>query len=187
MKQFDREKSIPAGVFDLPGGPLVTEEEALARYEACDAWFKEKNLLIIGNGSFQLTRYDPPAQFAQLDAFRAEGYPFSAADFQLGVPPRLAIDPVTAPNFALGEPVSLQVKVNGPGTLSLQYTLIDPSAGATVTSGAAEPADAGTFNVNLDPNVTATLFPGVYQLYVLASSDAIAQVSEQRIDLNIGV
>ena len=44
----------------------------------------------------------------------------------------------------------------------------------------------GSFEA-VDPTVTAALFPGLYQLFILASSDAIAQVAEQRVDLQIGV
>ena len=187
IKEFKRKKSLPAGVFDIGGTPLVSQEAADERYDACDAWFKETNHLVLGNGPYKLTRYDPPAQFAQLDAFRAEGYPFTAADFKLGVPPKITIEPVTASTFALGDPISLPVTVSGPGALSLQYTLIDPSAGAVVTTGNGEGGESGQFTVNVDPNATATLFPGFYQLYLLASSDAISQVAEQRVDLEIGV
>ena len=187
IKEFKRKKSLPAGVFDIGGMSLVSQEAADERYDACDAWFKETNHLVLGNGPYKLTRYDPPAQFAQLDAFRAEGYPFTAADFKLGVPPKITIEPVTASTFALGDPISLPVTVSGPGALSLQYTLIDPSAGAVVTTGNGEGGESGQFTVNVDPNATATLFPGFYQLYLLASSDAISQVAEQRVDLEIGV
>src|SRR5690606_18438281 len=66
IRQFQREESVPAGVFEIGGVSLVTPEEAVARYEACDAWFEATNLLMLANGPYQLTRYDPPAQFAQL-------------------------------------------------------------------------------------------------------------------------
>ena len=35
--------------------------------------------------------------------------------------------------------------------------------------------------------MTGGLFPSFYQLYLLASSDEIAQVAERRLDLEIGV
>ena len=187
IRQFKRENSIPKGVFEMGGASLVTAEQATERYDACDAWFKETNHLVLGNGPFKLTRYDPPAQFAQLDAFRAEGYPFTAEDFKRGAPPKLTIQPVNPPVINLGDPISLQVQVDGPGTIALQFTLIDPSAGTVVTTGVAEGGDGGLFTVNVDPNATATLFPGLYQLYLLASSDAVSQVAEQRVDLSIGV
>jgi peptide/nickel transport system substrate-binding protein len=185
--QFKRQKTVPQGAFTIGDKTLVSEDDAVARYDACNDWFKKTNLLVLGNGPFQLTRYDPPAQFAQLDAFRPDGYPFTAGDFKLGVPQRLSIDPVTAPSISLGSPISIPVKVTGPGNISLQFTLVDPSAGTVVTSGNADAGGGGQFTVNVDPNATAALFPGLYQLYLLASSDAIAQVAEQRVDLQIGV
>lgn len=187
LRNLQGQATIPAGVFSWGGQSLVTPDEATARYAAAIKWFDDTNQLIIGNSCFKLTRYDPAAQFAQIDAFRPEGYPFGPEDFRLGTPPTLTINPVTPPAFGLGEAISLPVTVAGPGTLSLQYILVDPAAGQVVASGPAEGGDGGNFTVNVDPNATATLFPGLYQLYLLASSDAIAQVSQQRVDLQIGV
>ncbi len=187
LREFKRKKSIPAGVFEIGGKSLVTPEEAEARYDACEEWFKRTNLLVIGNGAFQLTKYDPPAQFAQLDAFRDEGYPFTAADFRLGAPPRIDIQPVVPPAINLGDQISIPVTVTGPGTLSLQYTLVDPAAGKVLASGFAEGGDGGSFTVKVDPAVSTALFPGLYQLFLLAASSDIAAVAQQRVDLQIGV
>ena len=50
------------------------------------------------SGPYVLERYDPAAQYAELSAFRDPSYPFTAADFQLGEPPTLAIaDPEVDP------------------------------------------------------------------------------------------
>lgn len=185
IRQFQREESVPAGVFEIGGVSLVTPEEAVARYEACDAWFEATNLLMLANGPYQLTRYDPPAQFAQLDAFRAEGYPFTVEDFRLGVPPQIGIEPVTPETITLGEPVSIPVQVNGPGTLSLQYTLVDPAAGEVLVTEVAEGGEGGAFEVNIDPAITDALFPGIYQLFLLASSTDIARVAQQQVDLQV--
>ncbi|HKG27029.1 MAG TPA: ABC transporter substrate-binding protein [Thermomicrobiales bacterium] len=187
LRQFKREQTVPKGVFDFGGHSLVPPELATARYDAAIQWFTDNNHLVISNGCFKLTRYDPAAQFAQIDAFRPEGYPFGPSNWRLGAPPKLAINPVTPPAIGLGEPISLPVTVTGPGTLSLQYTLVDPAAGKVLASGQAEGGEGGNFTVNVDPNATASLFPGLYQLYLLASSDAIAQVAQQRVDLQIGV
>ncbi len=187
IQQAKREKKIPAGVFDIGGASIVTAEEAEARYEACDAWFDATNLLVIANGPYQLTDYDPPAQFAQLDAFRPEGYPFTAEDFRYGTPPTLTIDPVTAPTIALGEDIAVSVTVVGPGDLSVQYTFVDPAAGQVLATGTAEGDGAGGFSVAIDPAISSTLFPGLYQLFLIAASSDIAQVAQQRIDLEVGV
>ncbi|MGH2559479.1 MAG: ABC transporter substrate-binding protein, partial [Thermomicrobiales bacterium] len=187
VTEFKRRGLIPAGVFEIGGRSLVTEETANARYDACDAWFKERNLLVISSGPFVLSRYDPPSQFAELQAFREPSYPFTAQDFRFGTPPAFAIEPISEPQVGLGQPITFDVTVTGPGALSLQYTLVDAAAGQVVVSGPAEGGDGGVFTVNIDQSVTANFFPGLYQLYLLASTDALAQVAEQRVDLNIGV
>jgi peptide/nickel transport system substrate-binding protein len=185
IRQFQREQTVPDGVFAIGDVTLVTPEEAVARYEACDAWFGETNLLMLANGPYQLTRYDPPAQFAQLEAFRAEGYPFTVEDFRFGTPPQIAIEPVSQVSIVLGEPVSIPVQVNGPGEVSLQYTLVDPAAGEVLVTDQAEGTGEGSFEVNIDSAITDTLFPGIYQLFLLASSTEIARVAQQQVDLQV--
>jgi hypothetical protein len=90
----------------------------------------------------------------------------------------------------IGDAISLPVKVEGPGALSLRYALVDPSAAdaesTIVASGEASGTD-GAFTVEIGADVTALLFPSVYQLYLLASSDELARVTEQAVDLPIGV
>jgi peptide/nickel transport system substrate-binding protein len=189
VTQFKRQHTIPKGYFEVNGQSLVTEEEATERYDACDAWFKDKNLLVISQGPYFLARYDPPAQYAELQAFRDDEYPFTASQFVLGTPPHVTIDPIEPPAPALGEPIDLNVQVNGPGTLALQYALVDAAAGEIVegASGNASGGEGGAFTVSIGADVTSTLFPGLYQLYLAASSDEVAEVAEQRIDLEIGV
>jgi hypothetical protein len=74
--------------------------------------------------------------------------------------------------------------------LSLRYALIDPSAAdadaSVVASGEAAGAD-GSFSVEIGADVTAALFPSVYQLFLLASSDELARVTERAVDLPVGV
>jgi peptide/nickel transport system substrate-binding protein len=189
VTQFKRQHTIPKGYFEVNGQSLVTEEEATERYDACDAWFKDKNLLVISQGPYFLARYDPPAQYAELQAFRDDEYPFTASQFVLGTPPHVTIDPIEPPAPALGEPIDLNVQVNGPGTLALQYALVDAAAGEIVegASGNASGGEGGAFTISIGSDVTSTLFPGLYQLYLAASSDEVAEVAEQRIDLEIGV
>ncbi|MFL5761326.1 MAG: ABC transporter substrate-binding protein [Thermomicrobiales bacterium] len=188
VAEFKRGKTIPKGYFDINGQSLVSAIEAAERYDAAEAWFKKTNLLVISNGPFVLARYDPPAQYAELHAFREKGYPFTAGNFRLGQPPHVTIAPIQAPSPQLGEPIQLTVQVSGPGTLSLQYALVDPSAGEIVPNGSGNASgDANGFTVNIDSSVTSGLFPGLYQLYLAASSDQVAEVAAQRLDLQIGV
>ena len=188
LRGFAADRFVPAGVFELPGRSLVSPDEAVARYEGAQAWFDETGMLVVSNGPFVLTRYDPPAQFAELQAFRADGYPFKPGDWRFGVPPTLTVQ-ADLPLALLGEPVSVPVSVEGPGALGLRYALVDPAATADarlLASGEAT-GDAGAFAVEIGPDVTSALFPGIYHLYLLASSNELARVTERRLDLEIGV
>ena len=81
--ELRRAETIPTNVFTLPTADgetvLISSDEGVERYTAVLDWFDEKGHLVISNGPFMLERYDPPAQFAELTAFRDENYPFTAA------------------------------------------------------------------------------------------------------------
>jgi peptide/nickel transport system substrate-binding protein len=190
LRRFLAEEVVPPGVFEVNGRTLVTPEDARARYEAAQAWFDRTGMLVISNGPFTLERYDPPAQFAELAAFRAEGYPFKPGDWLFGAPPQVLIRADPPPAAVLGEPVALPVAVEGPGELALRYALVDPAAtdpAARVLASGPASGDGGAFTVEIGPEVTGALFPGVYQVFLLASSGELARVAEQRVDLEIGV
>jgi peptide/nickel transport system substrate-binding protein len=180
------EGSIPAGVFQFGDRSLVTQEEADARYQAARDWHDEHDHLVISQGPYELTRFDAPAQFAQLDAFRDPAYPFTASDFTLGPPPQLTIEPPEDTLIGAGQAAAIPVTVTGDGTLALRYLLLDPSTGAVVQQG---PADAGTapgsFVVNVPADVTAQMFPGLYRLSLAASSDATALITERTVDVEV--
>ncbi len=185
LRQLLQEGRVPVGVFDIGGRTLVSPEEAMARYQADLDWFDQTNLLVISNGPFSLSRYDPPAQFAELTAFRPPDYPFSPEDFRFGSPPQLTLTAQPPASVPLAEPIEISVTVDGPGSLTLDYVLIDPATGGVAASGRAE-GDGSQFTVSIGADVTATLFPSVYQLYLLAASDELSRVTEQRVDLNVG-
>ena len=76
--------------------------------------------------------------------------------------------------------------IQGPGTLALQYLLLDPATGAVVQKGEAAPGtEPGSFTVTLGADVTTGLFPGLYRLDLAASSDATALISERVVDLEV--
>ena len=187
VAQFGREQTVPAGYFEVNGNSLVTPEEALARYDACGAWFDTTNLLVVTNGPYQLTRYDPPAQYAQLDAFRDPSYPFTVEDYRFGPVPTITIEPIGSLTANLGEAISVPVTVTGSGELAMQYTFVDPAAGVVLETGEAPGDGAGNFVVEIDPAISATLFPGLYEIYLIGSSTEIAQVAQQRVDIEVGV
>jgi peptide/nickel transport system substrate-binding protein len=185
LRQFEGDGTVPEGVFGVGDRSLVTPQEAQARYAAAQDWYDERDHLVISDGPFFLAQYDPGKQFAELDAFRDPTYPFKPGDRYMGQPPTLTIGDVESQVVAIGEPVELPVTVEGPGTVALRYLLLDPAQGSVVTQGEATPGDGGTFSVSIGGDVTGALFPGPYQLYLAASSDGIARVTERRVDVEV--
>ncbi len=185
LRALERDAVVPPGVFDFGGRSLVTTEEAVARYQAAQDWFDQKEHLVISQGPFYLEQFDPPAQFAELVAFRDPSYPFKPGDHYRGEPPALTIADVSADAVVPGEEAVISASVTGPGMLGLQYLLLDPAVGEVVSSGHAADGGDGAFSVTIPADVTGSLFPGFYELYLAAESDSLALISERRIDLEV--
>jgi peptide/nickel transport system substrate-binding protein len=186
LRSLERDEFVPEGVFDFGGTTLVTPEEAVARYEAAQDWFDEKDHLVISQGPFYLEQFDPPAQFAELKAFRDPSYPFKPGDHYRGEPPTLAIEGLDSDlEVVPGEDAVVTASVIGPGTVGLQYLLLDPAFGTVVASGRADDSGDGSFKVTIPGDVTFDLFPGFYELYIAADSDSLALITERRVDLEV--
>jgi len=185
LRQLERDEFVPASLADFGGQSLVSTDEAVARYAAAQQWFDDKEHLVISQGPFYLERFDPPAQFAELIAFRDPTYPFKPGDHYRGQPPVLAISHIESDLVVPGEDAIVSASVTGPGTVGMQYLLLDPALGEVVVSGRADDAGDGTFAVTIPADVTGSLFPGFYQLFLAAESDSLAQISERRVDLEV--
>jgi peptide/nickel transport system substrate-binding protein len=185
LRQYIRSGFVPEGYFTVDGRALVSESEAVARYEAAMDWFDETGHMVISNGPYFLRRYDPPAQFAELEAFRDPRYPYEPGDWYFGQPPELSIDSVEGTTIRAGRTNEVTVEASGSGELSVRYVLVDPATSEVVTQGEAERSPGGSFLVRLSGEVTGQLFPGLYKLSLALASDAIAVVSDRTVDIDI--
>ena len=176
---------LPQDVFSPQGSPLVTQEQAQKRYEAAAAWFDQYKHMVISNGPYFMTRYDPPAQFAELTAFRESTYPFRPGNWLFGAPPEILILDVQAEPVSAGSAATVKVQVQGPGELGLRYLLVDPATGSVLTSGEATRSSDQQFVVELGSDVTGDLEPRFYQLVLAAHSDELSRVKERRVDLEV--
>ncbi len=183
LRQLAAGNELPESVLTVGGQTLASPEEAQARYQAVLDWFAEHELLVIGNGPFMLTRYDPPAQFAELQAYRDPSYPFSAGDWRFGEPEVVQFREVNAQNLHIGGAYTLDLELTGPGVLGLRYLLFDPVEGSIIASGEASGAGGGQFTLNLGEGVTSGLQAGLYHLYLAGYSDAVSRTTERRLDL----
>ena len=182
LLKFQREGTVPESVFTVNGRSLVTEAEAQSRFQAVLDWFSEHNLMVISNGPFMLTRYDPPAQFAELTANRHPDYPFSKGDFNFGKAELVRLSDTPKDPLWIGQDNDLYVQVDGPGALGLQYTLFDPAENRVLDAGQAHPVGDGVFNIVLSLYHQG-LQPGLYQLFLGGYSDAVSSMTQRRIDL----
>lgn len=180
LRRFLADEAVPEGVFTIGGEPLVDAQSATARYQAALDWFDEHEHLVISNGPFSLDAYDPPAQFAELSAFRDESYPFRPGDFYLGVPPLVEIDEVDVTPVSAGAEADVGVTVTGPGELGVRYLIIDSAGGEVVGSGDARDAGGGQFAVPLED-----LPAGLYRLELAAYSNEVALLTERTADIEV--
>ena len=184
LLQFVKDGHVPAGVFEVAGEQLVSVGEAQARYQAVLDWFSEHRLMVISNGPFMLTRYDPPAQFAELQAFRDPTYPFKPGDWRFGEPDLVEFASAPDASLQIGAENTFQVALGGPGSLGMRYLLFDPAEGTVLAAGEAQSGGAaGAFTVRLDRSVGDRLQPGLYQLFLAGYSDEVSTITERRIDL----
>ncbi len=195
LRTFSLEGTVPEGVFTVGSQRLVDREAAEARYQAALAWHRTYNHLIVSNGPYYLAEYEPRAQYAELRAYRDETYPFEPGDWSFGPPPTLSIQRVDAPKLTAGEESVVRVALAGTGELGLRYLLLDPVAQEVVIQGDAQYVAGGgantetvgdaEFAITFEQDVTGALWPGLYKLYLIAHSDAIALVEERSVDLEV--
>ena len=185
MLDLRRKKAFPAAVFTLPGSTksLVDAKLADARYGATLDWFTQYGHLIISNGPFFLARYDPPAQFAELDAFRDPAYPFTAADLYKGTPQLIQFGKIDAESIVLGEAYAATFTLQGPGTLALRYLFVDAATDKIIAQGDATAVGTNQFSVNLSEDETLDLDFGLYRLVLVATSDQLAQLTERQVEI----
>ena len=176
---------VAKGVFTIGNRSLVSPEEAVGRYQAALDWFEEFEHLVISNGPFFLARYDPPAQFAEIRAFRDPSYPFSPGDWYLGDAPELDIRNIQTETITAGQDSKVTATVIGPGELGVRYVLLDPATSTVLKVGEAEKADGGEFTVTIDSETTKDLPPGLYSLFLAAFSDEVASLVERKVDLDV--
>lgn len=162
LTEFVEESYLPESPFTINNRLLVDKEEAIARYQAAVSWFEQYGLMVISNGPFKLVRFDPPAQFAELEAFRDPTYPFRPGQWFFGASPALEIRSVDTQPISPGERAIIEVEVSGPGKLGVNYLLFDPVKSKVLKTGEAEAISPTRFLLHLSPEQTSAL-PGRYR------------------------
>ncbi|RLG04166.1 MAG: hypothetical protein DRN60_00015 [Thaumarchaeota archaeon] len=173
----------PRNIFEIPASKECFEsvDDALKRYSASIKWFKGHGHLVISNGPFYLEKIGTVAeQYAELRAFRDPSYPFKPSALYVGRPKRIELDVPRIVNAIKGEPLKLDVHVEGPGKLGLKLILLDPYSGKIVYEAHAEKG-----LIEIPAEVFKDLREGIYKLSIIAYSDSISIVSERVVEISL--
>lgn len=173
----------PAKAFKIGNKSLVSSEEAQSRYQATLDWIDSYGMAVISNGPYKLVRFDPPAQFAELEAFRDDSYPFKPGDFFRGTAPSIRFERIEATGFGTDMQATVNIEITGPGNLEVRFVLQNPVTGKTLASGNAHQVSATHYTIDLAIENSAGIKPALTHLFLTAFSDAVSSLAEQRIDL----
>ncbi len=178
---------LPTGAFEVGGKSYASAQDAQSRYAAALAWIAQYGMAVISNGPFQLVRYDPPAQFAEVEAFRDPSYPFKPGDWHRGKPPSVTLRSVETASVGIGSSAAFDFQVIGPGEKGALYVLRNPATGEVASSGEATAVAGDDYSVALPAQLTGGLAPGLYHLFIVGFSDQVSTPVERRVDLELVV
>jgi len=186
LRHFLETEYIPTNIFDLDSQPLVNEQSAKERYQAAIDWFSQKDHMVISNGPYYLEKFKGGGeQFAQIRAFRDPSYPFKPGDMYKGAPDNINFSYIEKPLLEYGKDFKASVHIEGPGTLSLNYVLTDPTTGKNIASGEYPNGDKGQFDIVIPNEKLENLDGSIYHLFLIAYSDQLAKIVERRIDIEL--
>ena len=186
LRAFAEDGFVPQDELTVGGESLASEAEAVERYGAAIDWFADKDHMVISNGPYYLETFDSAAQFAQINAFRDDGYPFKPGDLFYGTSPTIQISGIEGGSLEEGQEFSAVVQLEGPGQLAVQYIFLDPATDEIIKSGSAEAVSDSSFRVQMPAAEVDALAGDLYHLYLAAYSDELASVLERRLDIEFG-
>jgi peptide/nickel transport system substrate-binding protein len=172
LQKMKSERFVPAALHEI-----VSESEAMARYDASIKWIGDHNHAVIGNGPFYFDSYNIAGRTITIKAFRDSSYPFQVGQWSSYETPRLAkITSVSIPRtLIIGEPVeaTLRLQVDGQPSNEAQVSyFISNKDGRVIAKGDAQPAgETGTFALSVPASQTSMLSVGPNQLKIFANSN----------------
>ena len=183
IRDHNSASTFPSNVFTVQGMQLVSESDAQSRYDSALSWFDQYGMLVISNGPFMLNIYDPPAQYAELHAFRDETYPFKPGQFFFGDANLVDILDIDSTFIELGSDNQFTVTLTGEGNLGLRFALVDEITNEILSKGTASNLNDDKFLITFDSSITSNLQAGLYKLYLAGYSDSLSSLNERLIVL----
>ena len=165
---------------------IVSNIDAIERYDAAIRWIQSHRHAVISNGPFYLDTYNPSGGIITIRAFRDPSYPFPQGYWSAYENPELAIieEVVTQKYLSPGEQLNARVNVTIGGKPSndaiVDYFLSDTD-GKVILSGQAKPAEnrsntpsphqQGVYEFSLNSSDTSKLKLGPNSLKIFANSE----------------
>lgn len=164
------------GFVPAPLQGLVSESEAISRYDASIDWIEEHDHAVVGNGPFYFDSYNVAGRTITIKAFRDPTYPFEVGHWSSYESPRLAkiVSSDIARTITMGQPAqaTLGIEVGGEPSSEAQVDyFISNKDGVVVVRGTAQPTDTGTFVIDVPAEETSKLSVGPNQLKIFANSN----------------
>lgn len=179
LKEFQAKTFLPENIFTIGAKNLISLDESKMRYLASLDWFEKYGHLVISQGPFFLVRYDPPAQYAELRAFRDKNYPFKPGDWYFGKPQPLELVKIDAASLVAGQEGLVEIELRGPGRLSLDY-FIDGKVGQ------AKGVSPNKFQILINEQLTKKFAGKYFKVSLLISSSELSLIKEEQIDIQVG-
>jgi len=173
LEKMKNERFVPP-----PLRSLVSEDEAVQRYDASIKWITDHNNAIISNGPFYLDSFNLEGQTATIKAFRDDSYPFEQNYWsaRFGVPMLASIENVdTQGQINIGQSKTIQISVNVGNEPSndaeVKYFIVTDKG--VITKGEAKPSPdkAGLFLISMNSDETSQLSAGASTLKIFAISN----------------
>ncbi|HEV2876837.1 MAG TPA: hypothetical protein VGW09_06150, partial [Nitrososphaeraceae archaeon] len=165
---------------------IVSNIDAIERYDAAIRWIQSQRHAVISNGPFYLDTYNPSGGIITIRAFRDPSYPFPQGYWSAYENPELAIieEVVTQKYLSPGDQLNARVNVTIGGKPSndaiVDYFLSDTD-GKVILSGQAKPAEnrsntpsphqQGVYEFSLNSSDTSKLKLGPNSLKIFANSE----------------
>ena len=186
IRDHNSNNNVPDNVFNVQGLQLVSNSDATSRYNSALSWFDEYGMLVISNGPFMLSIYTPPAQYAELTAFRDPTYPFKPGQFFFGEANLVDIVTIDSNFIEIGSDNTITVTMTGEGNLDLRYALKDEISNSILVNGLASKQNNDEFLITFDSSLTSSLQSGLYKLYLAGYSDSLSSLSERFVVIEAG-
>lgn len=108
LTELKEKKHVPASIKDY-----LTQEQAVARYDAAIKWIETHGHAMINNGPFYIEKFDPATNYMELAAFRDPDYPYTADYWPQALATTiLKVESVDIPAMYAAQEKTMPVQIN---------------------------------------------------------------------------